>query len=1582
MTLSCLLGGENATDRPMVKVKMNCSKAQEDFLYDSGAQVSLVGRKAFRKIPVHKRPKKINFRLTCSGVSGSKLKVLGCYMTKVKILDKEIEHPFFIVDKIPGQSGVIGIDIIKKYGLSLDVINNEPYFVKQTPEATLTRDFHLPARSRQKVKVKVPKDCLSKNGPNWQVLAINVPSCKQVHCDEVIIDAGSDGFASVYLTNVGQTNLELKKNSVVGEIEPISEFDMSPFPVSATTPFLNKKDVDNFKKKTPAPELDGKRKLKILKAANLDHLAPNLKDKYIEILFKHHNCISLDEFDLGKCNSGYHSIPTKKGHPPTYSKQFPLAYEHEKEVRRQILEWLKIGVIRPCESEYNSSLFLVAKKQPPAKAGDLSPRPKAYRVVQDLRALNKATMPSNVRLPEIHECLDRIAQKKPTIFSSLDLRSGYFQLPIQKECQEKTAFTSLSLGQQYCFNVTSQGLTSAPASFARTMQRIFSKQIANNDLEVYLDDVLAYSKDHKEMLRTLDQALENLSQSGMKINIEKCQFGIEKLTYLGFEISKDGFKPDPVKSEGITKVNEPSTLKGVRSFMGMANFYRLLIPKFSELMKPLTKLTCKGCGWTGGELPEDAKKAFKKCQEIFSNRPFLHYPDFNLEFHLYVDASLGELDDPKSGGLAGCLVQYPKNDIKAKCRPIGFCSRSLKSHERNYSAHLVETLGIIFGIEYFDKYLKGLKFTVHTDHKPLCTIKEGKVHKRTLERFKVILAEYDFNLVYCAGSTHPCDYISRHVQVDSVQAEKIGCKELKRELEKEVCIENNEPSAKIEVRACTAWDSKKGVIAPEQGKQVKRSAQQFWAQAQQCAVQAMLAEQHIGPTKSAVTTPKVQVNATTGKGGQQGIQVGTVAPAQPAATPAANTKPPSLPTLKEKIANTASELRNIAQQAKLKGTAKLHTGTLREKISEAANHLKKFSIFGVKSQMESFNLLDTSPEKNITLLKYQQKLDPFVQSVKYFVTDKVLPSKKYRNIIKTWGPHCFEKNGIMMVRYDRPGFPSRDLIIAPGERISHIIAECHGSILGGHDGLDKTVERILTTYWFPGIYTETQFFIDNCSTCIRIKKKSAVSNTPLKPLKQADTIFERVHLDLFGPLKTHTGKSYIMTVVDSFSKYARFIVLPDKKAKTVADNFFNHWVAIFGSPYSILTDQGSDFKTETLARICDYLQIDKKLISTKHPAANSQAEILNKKLAKYIKAMQTEGDRDWPKLVSSCQYAYNLSVHRALKNSPYTVLFGVDPNTPLNNKGFRTEAIYGDKYQHKLGLRLKLARQLAKKNNMDFRDEYVKRFNKNIKPHDFRKGMLVFLHRPENLKRNPKLQSPWCGPYVILEMIGDHNSLIQDLSNKKTKFVNVNRLRHYDNSIKDWNDFHLTRTKNKNAILKESDSAKLQKSDRKNCNDPENACDHKNAHAHHAPQMAEFESTNEITVLNPEAFEGHKPILDPKGIKPEPLDLSESLGSEAAYNEDLSYIAEDEEFMPSVPPSPPTTAKAGPSGRVSKPTKPKPKTKAQDIVEKMFSPRRRSKRKQGEDELPRTFAEEAEMLKLAEGKNRGKTSSKIVKKTN
>ena len=142
-------------------------------------------------------------------------------------------------------------------------------------------------------------------------------------------------------------------------------------------------------------------------------------------------------------------------------------------------------------------------------------------------------------------------------------------------------------------------------------------------------------------------------------------------------------------------------------------------------------------------------------------------------------------------------------------------------------------------------------------------------------------------------------------------------------------------------------------------------------------------------------------------------------------------------------------------------------------------------------------------------------------------------------------------------------------------------------------------------------------------------------------------------------MKTSEGKSYVVTMVDSFSKFAILKEIPNKEATTVAKCFWENWLSMFGSPLSIVSDMGKDLNTKVMQGICDYLQIDKKITTPQHAQSNSQAEVLKKKLAKYLKSMVEKSLLEWPKLLSACQYAYNLSVHRALKNSPYCVLFGV-----------------------------------------------------------------------------------------------------------------------------------------------------------------------------------------------------------------------------------------------------------------------------------------------------------------------------------
>ena len=221
----------------------------------------------------------------------------------------------------------------------------------------------------------------------------------------------------------------------------------------------------------------------------------------------------------------------------------------------------------------------------------------------------------------------------------------------------------------------------------------------------------------------------------------------------------------------------------------------------------------------------------------------------------------------------------------------------------------MQTLGIIFAIEYFDKYLK-TKFIVHTDHKPLTTIKEGKVHKRTLERFKVILADYDFELVYTPGDSMPADFISRHVKVESVNFEPIKSKELKEVLDGTV---QGQAHSKMAVHACTAWDNTEK--SATHLKQLGGRAQQMWAQAQECAVQAMIAEQHSAQASS--VAPPIVKASSTAKSMKSGKLLSKQAKALP--TNAVTGKElilanhavkegTAIPTLREKFANSANQL--------------------------------------------------------------------------------------------------------------------------------------------------------------------------------------------------------------------------------------------------------------------------------------------------------------------------------------------------------------------------------------------------------------------------------------------------------------------------------------------------------------------------------------------------------------------------------------------------------------------------------------------------------------------------------------------------
>lgn len=1159
-------------------------------IYDSGSMITCINSKIFRKIPISKRPAKLPNEVKPICASGDPLRVTGCYLLPFKLNGRNVKHPVYVCQNLK-TSGLIGYDLASRIGLNLDARSGEVFY--DSPEgphyARLSKETYIPAGSKTVATVHSDLE-------GHQLLDISISKCPQIISNNVLISA-KEKCAKIELFNASDTPIRLPRGETVGHVMMVTDEELLPWhpeeelSVSHTTP-LGTNDCKQRK-----VQLTQERKKKILEKANLHHLPPLLKAKYITTLYDFHDTLSLDEFELSKCSKGKHSIPLYDEGKAVYQPQFPLSFVHKQEIERQVKAWYKLGLIRKCESEWNSPLFVVKKKSLDSNSAA------RWRVVQDLRTLNLHTKPSNTRIPLLSDCMDRIALRKPTIFSSFDLKSGFYQVELSGKDQHKTAFEIPGQGQ-FCFKVAAQGLAYMPSSFQRIMERCFRKLIASNCLTVYLDDLLTYATSHDEMLEIIRQILTILRSSGLLLHLEKCSFGLPKLTYLGYEIDSYGFRPDPAKTEAITKCPPPTTLKGIRAFLGMLQFFRAHFPRFSETIKPLSKLTGHKAGWSGGTLPPDALKAFNKCKELISERPALSYADFNLDFYLYCDGSLGEVEKLDSGGLSAVLVQFPKNDQTKPPRILGFANRTLSESERNYSAFLIENAAAVFGVEQFSKYLLGTKFYLVTDHRPM--VKLNGTQKRTLERLREILANYTFEFLHIKGENNPSDYLSRHVNKSPIQK-------------------------------------------------------------------------------------KVLVNA-------------------------------------------------------------------------------------VEIDPNSNSLLSSM---NASMLKTQQSDDPFISSLKHFIFTKELPEKQpTRGIVKRFGPTCFVENGLVYRHLTRPGMPDRNVLVAPGHIHAAIISEAHGSIYSGHLGEYKTAERILESYWWPSIFHDASAFVASCPICIRNLPKNAQSCTFLKPYEQSQ-IFERIHVDLFGPLLTDEGKKFVLVAICSASKYAIFVPLANKEPVQVAKALFDNWFTKFGIPRILVNDSGSEFKNKLLKSMCDLLKIDQRFIAVQRPSSNGQVENVNRILAKYLKSFSQERPLDWERHLTALQWSYNTSVHKATKISPFSFLYGVDARTPITDLAALNTKYYGDDYQYQLLKRLQTARKIAMENNMQYKAAYKAAFDEKVKPQNWQSGMLVWLHMPESCKINKKIVSPFSGPFVILEIVNEHSVVVQNLQTRKTKVVNCNRLRRY-----------------------------------------------------------------------------------------------------------------------------------------------------------------------------------------------------------
>ncbi|KAL4303538.1 hypothetical protein GQ457_10G010040 [Hibiscus cannabinus] len=451
-----------------------------------------------------------------------------------------------------------------------------------------------------------------------------------------------------------------------------------------------------------------------------------------------------------------HKILLEDNHKPTVDAQRRLNEAMKDVVRKEILKWLDAGVIYPIfDSEWVSPVQCVPKKGGITVISNeknelIQTRTvTGWRVCMDYRKLNKATRKDHFPLPFIDQMLDRLAGKQ--FYCFLHGYSGYNQIAIAPEDQSKTTFTC-PYGT-FAFRRMPFGLCNAPTTFQRCMTAIFSN--LNEDcLETFMDDFSTFGDNFDNCLNNLEKVLKICKETNLVLNWEKCHFMVDEGIVLGHKISSKGMEVDKAKIEVISKLPPPTTVKGIRNFLGHAGFYRRFIENFSKITKPLCSLLEQGRQF---EFNEDCTKAFNILKQKLVTAPIVEPPDWKLPFELMCDAS---------DYAVGVVLGQRKGKI---FHPIYYASKTLSDAQTNYTTTEKEMLAVIFAFDKFRSYLIGTKVTVHTDHSTIKYLLSKKDAKPRQIRWILLLQEFDIEIIDRKGTENQvADHLSRLENKDIV----------------------------------------------------------------------------------------------------------------------------------------------------------------------------------------------------------------------------------------------------------------------------------------------------------------------------------------------------------------------------------------------------------------------------------------------------------------------------------------------------------------------------------------------------------------------------------------------------------------------------------------------------------------------------------------------------------------------------------------------------------------------------------------------------------------------------------------------
>ena len=531
------------------------------------------------------------------------------------------------------------------------------------------------------------------------------------------LNKASQQCVPVLVANVSAQETRMKEGTKLAEIMPVNIEKQVTFAVHA----------DENDAETGAPYSGVE--------SAINNVNPTLsgaqRQRLESLLTQYHDLFAKSADDLGRTRLATHEIDTADARPV---RQAPRRLPHEqlKEVDEEVARMLHSGVVKHSQSPWASPIVVVRKKDG------------SIRLCIDYRKLNSITKKDAHPLPRIEDLLDTLAGSR--FFTTLDLASGYHQVEVIERDQEKTAFVTPHGLFEY--KVMPFGLCNAPATFQRLMTAVFTGLLGTSCL-AYIDDIIVFGRTFEEHQQNLKKVFEKLRAANLKLKPSKCTFAQEKAKFLGHIVSSQGLSTEEEKVAKIINWPIPRNVSELRSFNGLASYYRRFIKNYASIAAPLNRLLelKTPYNWT-----PDCQAAFDLLKKQLSSAPILSFPNFQEPFVLDTDAS--------DNGIGAVLSQIG-NDGKE--RAISFFSRSLSKAERNYSTTRKELLAFVCAVEHFRCYLYGRSFQVRTDHAALQWLHNFKEPTGQLARWLERLAEYNYEILHRPGRKHSnADAMSRY----------------------------------------------------------------------------------------------------------------------------------------------------------------------------------------------------------------------------------------------------------------------------------------------------------------------------------------------------------------------------------------------------------------------------------------------------------------------------------------------------------------------------------------------------------------------------------------------------------------------------------------------------------------------------------------------------------------------------------------------------------------------------------------------------------------------------------------------------